>query len=159
MSTCSRQRFDDNPPDNNRQSTPQRRQQPHHATPDTDTDIDTDTDTDTTDTTAHTSTSPFPAQVQVHFFQVARGLSRCTKTTYFCTERGTRQLTDRPRPTHSLEYTEREPTEQVMTVFVIQKRESASERAVKRGRERELDSVYRLLSLTSRTLLRVVLNL
>ena len=55
MSRNSRQSIDDYPPDNSRQATPQRRQQPHHTTP------ETDTDTDTTDTTTHTST-----QVQVH---------------------------------------------------------------------------------------------
>ena len=112
MSRYSRQRIDGTPPDNNRLSTPQRGK-PHHTTPET----DTETDTGTTDTTTHTSTSPSPAQEQVHFFQVARDLSRHTWTTHFCTERATRQSTNGPWPSYG---EQTEPTEQVVMVYVIQ---------------------------------------
>ena len=127
MTRYSRQRIDDNPPDNNRQATPQHRNDDNNHTTPPERQIQTQTQTQPT------RQSPSPAQARVHFFQVAGGLSRYTWTTYFCTDRATRQSTWGTRAVS----TEREPTEQVIMVIVNWKRKRESTRDREKERERE----------------------
>ena len=85
----------------------QRRQQPHHPTPQTETDADTDT-------TTHTSTSPSQAQVQANLISSGtRSTQVCPDS---CIERASRQTTKGPWSMHSgTQGTEGEPTEPVIT--------------------------------------------